>query len=402
MIYYILSRRKGKKQKKQGDKQKMKQEIKISLGKINTNKVKECIRNLEWKGRTRTELSSYLDYSTQEYKENSSNLTEIFGEIDNDIKLFLNSLYERLNYEINESNFKAFIEEVLNYTENYKYKVVDKRQTEEELLKEKEEREKQQKEEQEQKEKEEAEIKAKGDLTKSEKINLSTKEIAKKIRTQLKEEFKNLKFSVTKESYSGGSSITISLMEGDIKVFRTFEELTQEAKDYYMINNNYSEENLKALCSEKYAQLNQYALKDDFDLNKWCNGHFLTKEAHNILSKVVDISNYYNYDNSDIQSDYFDVNYYMHLNVGSYEKPYKRIETKVKQETKQENNSLDFSFNHNTNKNGLEIYFKAKPKEEILNILKENGFRWGRFNKCWYKKYSENLQEEIKNKLMEV
>jgi len=40
----------------------------------------------------------------------------------------------------------------------------------------------------------------------------------------------------------------------------------------------------------------------------------------------------------------------------------------------------------NSEKQGIEIYFKAKPSTEVLDEIKANGFRWGKFNKCWYKR----------------
>lgn len=44
----------------------------------------------------------------------------------------------------------------------------------------------------------------------------------------------------------------------------------------------------------------------------------------------------------------------------------------------------------NENKNGVEIYFSNKPSEEVRNNLKSHGFRWSKFNKCWYAKQSED------------
>ena len=39
--------------------------------------------------------------------------------------------------------------------------------------------------------------------------------------------------------------------------------------------------------------------------------------------------------------------------------------------------------------NGIELYFDSKPHGEILNTLKENGWRWHNVKKCWYTKQSE-------------
>lgn len=44
----------------------------------------------------------------------------------------------------------------------------------------------------------------------------------------------------------------------------------------------------------------------------------------------------------------------------------------------------------NEDKNGIEIYFTGKPSEEVRNNLKSNGFRWSKYNKCWYAKQNED------------
>ena len=44
----------------------------------------------------------------------------------------------------------------------------------------------------------------------------------------------------------------------------------------------------------------------------------------------------------------------------------------------------------NEEKNGVEIYFTGKPSEEVRNNLKLNGFRWSKYNKCWYAKQNED------------
>lgn len=44
----------------------------------------------------------------------------------------------------------------------------------------------------------------------------------------------------------------------------------------------------------------------------------------------------------------------------------------------------------NEDKNGVEIYFNNKPSEDVRNNLKSNGFRWSKYNKCWYAKQNED------------
>lgn len=159
------------------------------------------------------------------------------------------------------------------------------------------------------------------ELTKSEKISLGTKEIAKRIREELKH-FEDCKFSVVFESYSGGSAITVALMESKIKVIKDFEELSDLAI-HKTIDARYTREQLQKRQSEGYAQLNQYEL-GEYNPDAWNNGLFLTSEGHDLLRKVVDVVNQYNYDDSDIQSDYVSVNFHFHLEIGKWNKPYKR------------------------------------------------------------------------------
>jgi len=60
----------------------------------------------------------------------------------------------------------------------------------------------------------------------------------------------------------------------------------------------------------------------------------------------------------------------------------------------------------NVEKGGIELYFPGKPQAAVLDDLKASGFRWSRFNSCWYKldnsiarrtasKYAEVPQEEV-------
>lgn len=48
---------------------------------------------------------------------------------------------------------------------------------------------------------------------------------------------------------------------------------------------------------------------------------------------------------------------------------------------------------HNEAKDGIEIYFPSKPNAAILDNIKANGFRWGKFNKCWYARVSSRTLE---------
>jgi hypothetical protein len=156
-------------------------------------------------------------------------------------------------------------------------------------------------------------------LTREEKISLSTTEISERIREELKD-FKGCVFSVTTEYFSMGSAVHISLMKADFKVIR---DITEISEDYIKhLGSGYTREDIGNRQKERYHQLNQFTLRGDFNLLEWCNGVFLTEAGHNLLKKVVHLSDTYNYDNSDSQSDYFDVNFYLEINIGRWNKPF--------------------------------------------------------------------------------
>ena len=64
-------------------------------------------------------------------------------------------------------------------------------------------------------------------------------------------------------------------------------------------------------CASAYMQVNPYWYRDHFD-----------GVARDFLSEVIPAMNVGNHDNSDIQVDYFDVGWYIDVNVGKWNKPY--------------------------------------------------------------------------------
>jgi len=157
------------------------------------------------------------------------------------------------------------------------------------------------------------------ELTQSEKIHLGTKEIAKRIRQQLKEEFPECAFSVTHEHYSGGSSVTVRLMKADRKIKLRFSEISERALCSYYAN-RYTPEELRRAQEREYHQLGHFYQNYNADL--WNNGVFLTYQGYMLLKRVEQIADQYNYNNSDMQTDYYDVNFSFSLDLGRWDKPF--------------------------------------------------------------------------------
>lgn len=158
-------------------------------------------------------------------------------------------------------------------------------------------------------------------MTDSEKRSLDTGEIAKRIRAQLKNDFAGCTFSVTIERYSGGSSVNIDLMKADIKVVKDIKDIDMNRVNPEILD-RHTEDSIRLLQESKYHQLNQYSFNDEYNQRHWCNGVFLTEAGHNMLKKAVAIADAYNYDNSDAMTDYFDVNFYLHINLGKWNKDF--------------------------------------------------------------------------------
>jgi hypothetical protein len=149
-------------------------------------------------------------------------------------------------------------------------------------------------------------------------------DVVKEIRKEIKAKFQiGYKFSIVQEHYSMGWSIHISLMQSSIKIVKDFSDLSEMAVFEYTQDGR-SKDQLKQMQESGYYQLNQFQLREAYNSDGWCNGVFLTEEGHKVLSEVVRITDKYNWNNSDSQTDYYDVNFHLSLNIGRWDKPYIR------------------------------------------------------------------------------
>lgn len=135
------------------------------------------------------------------------------------------------------------------------------------------------------------------------KESLSTKEVCVRVRQDLKRELPGWKFSVTFDSYSGGSSIDLALMSGP-----------------------------EAVCDgtdEGYAQLNHYNFHHPDRSRPYVNnGALLTEQGWKVMKVATNLLDNYHWDESEIQTDYFCCNFYMHVAIGKWDKPYMVKEAK--------------------------------------------------------------------------
>jgi hypothetical protein len=136
------------------------------------------------------------------------------------------------------------------------------------------------------------------------------KVIAKEVRQTLREEYPGCTWQVRISRFSGGQALTVSLLTAPFEAFASHTTC------------NGGEVN-------GYAQLNQYQFlkpTDDY-LN---NGAYLTPQAWDCMSAAYKIANKDNWNNSRPEEDYFDVNYWLDLNIGQWDKPFRKVVKGVK------------------------------------------------------------------------
>jgi hypothetical protein len=102
-------------------------------------------------------------------------------------------------------------------------------------------------------------------------------------------------------------TLVLTVREGKIDFMSNYSPSTWNTR-YQDIEKNAIENDKK----RGYIQVNVYHFKDHF-----------TDEAKDFLTEVIPAMNMGNHDNSDIQTDYFDVGWYVDVNIGEWDKPYK-------------------------------------------------------------------------------
>lgn len=99
------------------------------------------------------------------------------------------------------------------------------------------------------------------------------------------------------------STLVLTIKSGAIDFITNCNETC--SKDHYQVANGFRP------ITEGYCDVNPYHFKKHF-----------SGTAKNFLSEVLSAMNNGNHDNSDIQTDYFDVGWYVDVNIGRWNKPY--------------------------------------------------------------------------------
>ena len=106
------------------------------------------------------------------------------------------------------------------------------------------------------------------------------------------------------------STLVLNIKSGPIDFIENYIQ-TDKDKSYskYM-----SEDQIAYIRKNKTLDVNPY----------WYHEHFSGK-AKTFLKEILHAMNDGNHDNSDIQTDYFDVGWYVDVNIGNWNKPYELV-----------------------------------------------------------------------------
>jgi hypothetical protein len=196
----------------------------------------------------------------------------------------------------------------------------------------------------------------------------SAAETAKKVRTELKNHFPGVKFSVTSKEYSGGSSVSVHWTDGP-----RGEEVDQ-------VLNRFESSSFDGMIDLETTHGYEYQGKH------YCGAHYVQGQRS--------LSNEYRAKLEAFAANYFadfdpnDYTYWRKLNEAEEIMCEKEAATQPQPPT--EIHSCEgVTIRENKEKNGVEVIFATRPATEILFQLKAAGFRWHHGLGFWYAKRNE-------------
>jgi len=105
------------------------------------------------------------------------------------------------------------------------------------------------------------------------------------------------------------STIVLNIKAGAIDFIQNYLSTDRTSLQYSM-----SEEQYNYVNQKQYLDVNPYHYRNHF-----------SGTAKQFLNEVMAAMNDGNHDNSDIQTDYFDVGWYVDVNIGQWNKPYQML-----------------------------------------------------------------------------
>lgn len=143
-------------------------------------------------------------------------------------------------------------------------------------------------------------------------------ELKAKLAVNIKSVLK--KYNVKATISTGHHSISVNIRESSLDFIGNYVETVSQRPGGFRFEDK----------PQNYLCVNPY----------WYKEHF-SGTVLDFLNELFVALNEGNHDNSDIMTDYFDVGWYVHVNVGKWNKPYNYIIPEMKLQTKFINNDYD-------------------------------------------------------------
>lgn len=216
------------------------------------------------------------------------------------------------------------------------------------------------------------------------------KEIAQLVRQFIKEQFPTYKFSVRTSYASMCQELHVDLKEAPCKVYKDFEELTEEEKGA-----------ISYKATVNGVSWNSAELKAEFERIWETYGSFYRVLSEQIQAAVEAVDGYvksYNFEDCDGMIDYFHVNfYYFGCSTDNVQFVPKTARIAKPAEPKPEEKKADsLRVVFVPEFDGVEVYFPGKPAEATRTALKAAGYRWHNKKQCWYARNTEQHLQALR------
>ncbi len=197
--------------------------------------------------------------------------------------------------------------------------------------------------------------------------NLSTTDIAKKLREYVKKNYPDYKFSITSKYFSGGSEINVTLKQAPREI--TNEKIMQEYLEHNSAREWWNKDSGKyekyyEMTDERKKEVIKDAVEHAYTFNipgVEENPSWMAPEVNKVMMDVQRQLESYNFDHSDSQSDYYHVNFWSHYDISK-----EAVERSLKI-TRAPEKSLNFVLDKLAAA-GIEV---VTDKEEFDRILEE-------------------------------
>lgn len=249
---------------------------------------------------------------------------------------------------------------------------------------------------------------------------LSLKEIAQIVRAYVKEKYPTCKFSVRTKYASMCQELFVDIKEFPAQMYKTADDLRKEGiRESVTTTIDWGEKKGETYTYWKYTDevdemLKKISRNGLFEKNSWDDEELLeayenarqkstfyaikTEYFKSVIDDVTAFVKSYNYEDCDGMVDYFDVNFWF---FGVKCDDCKQVEKVARVKTTKTDvpatttestdivKSEDVKVELNDEFNGVEISFKTKPNNSVINELKKFGFRWHSVKRLWYAKQTD-------------